>query len=412
VFKSFKSVSFTVDDIEKGKNWYNSVLESKPVFESPMIVVYQTAGIAITLLKGSNDGSIKRDSPVIFFEVDDIDAAYKELLEKGAKPVFEISIYFNQRIAKVADPFGNVIGIFSKDKTKAKTLDDRPSETAMTVAFCRAFSNAEEDEALKGDDYLAKIFLNEISLKPLKDRTSFEWVKKNVMNDGSYEFIIARTAFYDNIVKQELGGNIPQIVLLGAGYDSRAYRFKDIIKDTIIYELDAVSTQRRKIEMLEKAEIKIPANVRFVEADFTKDSIIDLLAGAGYKKDLKTLFIWEGVTYYLKRGDIDKTLEMIKNSTPVGSILCFDYVMTAPDMKNRYKAKEVMEKMKLMYSAEQVHRGFEEGGMGEYLKGKGFELVEHFNPEEMEKKYLMQKGGTTAGKVTAVFCLAKAVAVQ
>lgn len=411
MFQSIKSISYSVNDIDKGKEWYNSILKSKPVFESPMIVVYKTAGISITLLKGNNEGSNKQDSPVIFFEVDDIDAAYKELLEKGAKPVFEISIYFDQRIAKVADPFGNVIGISSQDRIKTKTLDDRPSETAMTVAFCRAFSNAEEIGPLKGDDYLAKIFLNEISLKPLKDRTSFEWVKKNVMNDGSYEFIIARTAFYDGIVKEELCENIPQIVFLGAGYDSRAYRYKDLIKETVIYELDAVSTQRRKIEMLMKAEIEVPANVRFVEADFTKDSIMDLLAGAGYKKDLKTLFIWEGVTYYLKREDIDKTLEMIKSNTPAGSMLCFDYVMTAPDMINRYKADEVMKKMKLMYSTEPVHRGFEEGRMGEYLRDNGFKLIEHYNPEEMEKKYLRREDGTTAGKVTAIFCLAKAVLV-
>lgn len=411
MFKALKSVSYTVDDIQKGKEWYNSILQVKPVFESPMIVVYKKGEVSITLLKGNIDGLIRYDSPVIFFEVDDIDTAYKTLLEKGARPVFEISIYFDQRIAKLADPFGNILGICAFDKHKAKTVEDRPSETAMTVAFCRAFSNAEENEALKGDDYLAKIFLNEISLKPFKDKTSFNWVKNNVMTDGSYEFIISRTAFYDDIVKQELGENIPQIVFLGAGYDSRAYRYKDLIKDTIIYELDAVSTQQRKIEMLKKAEVEIPDNVRFVEADFTKDSIIDTLTAAGYKKELQTLFIWEGVTYYLTRNDIDKTIEMVRNGAPAGSMLCFDYVMTAPDMISRYKAKEVMEKMKLMYSTELVYRGFGEGKMGEYLSGKGFELTEHLNPQEMENKYLKQKDGTTAGRVTAIFCLAKAVAV-
>jgi len=58
-----------------------------------------------------------------------------------------------------------------------------------------------------------------------------------------YEYLIARTAFFDDIVEQALRENIPQIVFLGAGYDSRPYRFKDLIKETSIFELDIHTTQ-------------------------------------------------------------------------------------------------------------------------------------------------------------------------
>lgn len=58
---------------------------------------------------------------------------------------------------------------------------------------------------------------------------------------GSYEYFIARTAFFDAAVRRALDENVPQIVLLGAGYDSRAYRFADRIRDTRIFELDVPS---------------------------------------------------------------------------------------------------------------------------------------------------------------------------
>jgi methyltransferase (TIGR00027 family) len=412
MFKSVRRISYSVYDIEEGKEWYNSVLKTTPFFESPLFVIYKSGEVSLSLVKGSDVPIQNENMPVVFWEVDDIDASYKNLLEKGAKPVAEISIYFKSRIAKVADPFGNIIGISCPEAPKSKSLDDRPSETAMTVAFCRALSFIEEDEALKGDDYMAEIFLNEESVKPLKDKASIVWVKKNVMTDGSYEFLISRTKYFDEVVKEALSDEIPQIVFLGAGYDSRVFRFEKMNKSSKIFELDVKSTQQRKIEMLKKANVAVPANLKFVEVDFTKERLIDCLIAAGYKREMKTLFIWEGVTYYLTQKDVDNTLEMVKSNSPAGSIITFDYVITAPDMATRYKAKEVAEKMRERYSAEPVQKGIiEEGKLGEYLSERGFNLVEHYTPEEMENKFILSKEGVPAGRITAIFCLAKAVVV-
>jgi len=408
MFKSVRSISYPVSDIEKGREWYNSILGIKPVFENPLLTIYRINDFTFSLIQEGKGNEIKENPPVVFWEVEDIDSAFNKLIESGARPVSEISIYFNSRMAKLADPFGNIIGLSCSEAPSSKSLDDRPSETAMTVAFCRAFACLEEQEEIRGKDYLAEIFLNEEAAKPLKDKKAVEWVKKNIMTDGSYEFITCRTVFYDNEVQKALADDIPQIVFLGAGYDSRAYRFAGLIKNTCIYELDIKSTQQRKIEILKKAGIDTPANLKFVEIDFTKDKILDVLTAAGYKREMKTLFIWEGVLYYLTKRVIDGTLEIIKQNSPSGSIICFDYTITAPDMKNRYKAKEVRDKMKTRYSAEPVQEGFEEGKMGEYLDERGFKLVEHYNPEEMENKYLKLKDGSIAGKVTGIFCLAKA----
>ena len=63
-------------------------------------------------------------------------------------------------------------------------------------------------------------------------------------------WLIARTAYIDAIFKQSLLENIPQIVFLGAGYDTRTYRFRELIKETNIFELDIKPTQQRKKEKL------------------------------------------------------------------------------------------------------------------------------------------------------------------
>jgi len=55
------------------------------------------------------------------------------------------------------------VGITGKDSAKQKSLEDKPSETAMTVAFCRALASVDDREELRGPDYLAEIFLTEES---------------------------------------------------------------------------------------------------------------------------------------------------------------------------------------------------------------------------------------------------------
>lgn len=407
MLKSVNSVSYSAADIEAAKKWYSGILGLEPFFDSPFLVVFKIGEITLSIVKTDETNEKSNNTRLVYWAVDNIDSAYKKLLECGAKPVTEISIYFDSRNAKIEDPFGNVFGIRCKETKSDKSLDDRPSDTAMTVAFCRAYSNVEEREEIRGADYLAELFLNEESLKSIKDPVVKNWMKNNLMTDGSYEFLVSRTAYFDNVFKQALNDNIPQIVFLGAGYDSRSFRFENLIKDTNIFELDVKSTQQRKIEVLKKNNISIPNGFKFVEIDFTKDSIVDVLNAAGYSSIKQTLFIWEGVTYYLPRKTIDETFNFVKNNSTSGSILCFDYILTTADMENKYKAKEVLKTMKERYSAEQIQGCFKDDEFESYLNKQGFLLVENLSPEEMEKRYLTFKNGSLAGKITGVFYLAK-----
>jgi methyltransferase (TIGR00027 family) len=142
---------------------------------------------------------------------------------------------------------------------------------------------------------------------------------------GLLEYMIARTAYFDSIFMDALTNDIPQIVLIGAGYDSRAYRFPNANKATKIIELDIATTQNRKKKCLKKAQINIPIHVSFAPIDFNKDSLINVLEKAGYEKDRKTLFLWEGVSFYLEPESVDATLEFLNRSSHNESVIAFDY---------------------------------------------------------------------------------------
>lgn len=412
MFKSLKSVTYHVPDLEKATQWYGKILNRQPVLDSPLAVMFELGDFGLTLKPITKPAPSSKERIVAYWEVDDIDAAHRQLLASGATPHTEITPLLHSRMAKVIDPFGNIIGITCKISGKKKTLADQPSDTAMTAAFCRALASKDESEEIRGPDYLAEIFLREDGRKPLHDPAAREWVMQKFISPGTYEFFLARTAYLDQMVQNALRENIPQIVFLGAGYDTRAYRFAAQIKQTRIFELDIASTQQRKRLLLQQARVPIPAQLAFVAINFEKDTLGEVLFQAGFERNKHTLFIGEGVTYYLSARAVDETLAFVRSHAPAGSTICFDYMLEAPDMSNRYGVKAAQDAMRTMYAAESVQFGIAEGTIEPYLSGRGFKLIEHLTPEDMERKYLTLRSGSLAGKVLALFCFARAIVMN
>lgn len=136
----------------------------------------------------------------------------------------------------------------------------------------------------------------------------------------------ARQTFFDTVVDRNFA-DIAQFVILGAGFDTRAFRLP---KGTRVrsFEVDAPKTQTIKREMLEKAGID-STGVTFVAADFEKEDWLARLIEAGFDPDKPTLFLWEGVIMYLDREAVETTLRKIA-STAKGSVVAFDYFTTEP----------------------------------------------------------------------------------
>jgi len=296
-----------------------------------------------------------------------------------------------------------------KFDTSKMSVEHKPSETALGAAMLRALAALDEREDIKGPDYLAELFLTEERKSALRDPILRESVIKKRIIPGMYEFLIARTAFFDDIVKQALQENTPQIVFLGAGYDSRPYRFKDIIRDTRIFELDSRPTQQRKKEVLHQARVPLPEQLTFVSINFNADNIGDVLGKAGFIKSKLSLFVWEGVTYYLPAEVIDDMLSTVKMNSPAGSSICFDYASLSPESVNDHNVKKVREMMKSNYPGEPTYFGIQEGYIESFLSERGYKIIEHLTRDKIERKYLSLNDGSSAGKLLALFCFVHAL---
>jgi hypothetical protein len=134
----------------------------------------------------------------------------------------------------------------------------------------------------------------------------------------------ARIWFFDAAVDRYLP-EVTQFVILGAGFDTRAFRLPDGLT-VRAFEVDSSETQMVKRETLRRAGIDLSA-VTFVAADFEKDDWLACLVEAGFAPGEPTLFLWEGVTMYLDREAVEGSLRKIA-STAQGSVVAFDYFTT------------------------------------------------------------------------------------
>lgn len=129
----------------------------------------------------------------------------------------------------------------------------------------------------------------------------------------------ARTTFFDAALTRHLK-DMKQLVILGAGWDTRAYRMPEEIR---CFEIDAPETQQAKRQMLKKAGLDT-TRITFVPADFMTEDWLEKLVHAGFEPDKPSFFLWEGVTMYLDREAVESTLRKIA-STASGSVVAFDY---------------------------------------------------------------------------------------
>jgi methyltransferase (TIGR00027 family) len=295
---------------------------------------------------------------------------------------------------------------------RKKGVEKRQSETAMFAALYRAVAYKELNNESVESDHLAEYFLPShfrFFIKFKKIRANIK-NKSNKFTPGAYEYMLARTAFFDSIFIDALNKNITQIVLLGAGYDTRAYRFAELNKTTKIIELDIATTQKRKKKCLKKAKISIPKHVTLAPINFNEESLSNVLEKAGYEKNEKTLFVWEGVSYYLEPSSVDETIEFVKTSSHNESVLAFDYAIpiSKENIDVCYGAKEFAQTWRKYRSNEPFRFTIDEGAIESFLAKRGLKIVKHFNTKEIEKTFLLDKNGSLIGHITGLFRFAMA----
>ncbi len=271
------------------------------------------------------------------------------------------------------------------------------------MAFFRVCGNKERNEQFRGPDDLARIFYPGYAELLLK----FSIISLPILRKllpGLYEYVMARTRFFDQIFLQALENNIPQIVLLGAGYDTRAYRFKEHVQGTRIFELDAPATQRVKRECLERANIVIPQQLSFVPINFNRDNLGNVLFEAGFDKHQQTLFIWEGVTMYLTPETVSAILDFIRRNSSPGSSVAFDYVYKSviKGTGDYYGARQVVKAVTCL--GEPYRFGLAEGKIESFLAARGFEIISHHTPHDLQRVFLTADDGSLFGQIAGYCC--------
>ncbi|WP_426977531.1 class I SAM-dependent methyltransferase [Pseudarthrobacter sp. O4] len=131
----------------------------------------------------------------------------------------------------------------------------------------------------------------------------------------------ARTSFYDAALHRHLPG-IEQLVILGAGFDTRAYRLPPEA-NVRCFEIDQPRTQAFKLRMLRDAGLAAHL-ATYVAADFQAEDWFEKLVASGFDPARPAFFLWEAVTMYLDRDSVERTLRRIAGTAP-GSVVAFDY---------------------------------------------------------------------------------------
>jgi methyltransferase (TIGR00027 family) len=283
----------------------------------------------------------------------------------------------------------------------------QPSRTSIVVAALRAFGAREPDVAVRNPDFLAERLITPADLQLISGHPISRALQKDYAAarrdrevSGMSNLMLVRTRFVDDQLRSAVTNAAKQIVILGAGFDSRAYRFADLLQGTTVLELDFPSTQQIKKRRLSESAINVPPSVVFAEIDFRRDSLPDVLLKAGYKQDKRTLFIWEGVSMYLTEAAVRDTLQSISRNSPSGSALVMDFAGQTM-IEFLHKFPSLAQHDYTTRWGEPWTFGLPDGREREFFRDCGLDLQEtlSFFDSKAVQRYLMRSDGTTFGNI-------------
>jgi len=207
---------------------------------------------------------------------------------------------------------------------------------------------------------------------------------------GLWASIACRKRFIDERLSDPLN-DVDTVVVLGAGLDTRACRIARH-SDMPVFEVDQHVNTERKAAVLERVLGATPPSVRLVPLDFETEALMPALQAAGYRRDDRTFFIWEGVTQYLRPEAVRSTLDQLRDAAP-GSRLVFTYIrQDFVDGTDLHGAEALYRRFR---QRRQVWRsGLVREDVGELLDEYGWRLVEQAGPSYFRDTYIRPTGRT------------------
>ncbi|CAK0732255.1 hypothetical protein CVIRNUC_000105 [Coccomyxa viridis] len=273
------------------------------------------------------------------------------------------------------------------------------------LLLCQRPLNADLGKTNSNNDYIAPMFrdylmparhgafLKLLYKLPLGNRVYRLCVERVVGAHGMINYVDARTAWMDDIVKQAQWQGIAQVVVLAAGYDTRCYRLKT--GNTQFYEVDLPPVSEKKIKLVNAV---IPDEKRFprpiyAQADLAKTPLAKVLESNGFDPNKPALFTCEGLLCYLPQEAVDNLLAQVSQLAAPGSRLCFD-ALHRDHMDGRVKMRGYTNGANALAArGEPLLSSWETtpAGISDYFKPLDWQLVELLNPKDMVERRYKQK---------------------
>ena len=291
----------------------------------------------------------------------------------------------------------------------ARQIEVATSRTAEWTCMCRAVSSLEKSGFYKSDDRIAVSLLPYFLMLLIRIPFAGRLFVKTFAPGGIYEYVIARTKYIDAAFRQALSEQFSQILLFGAGFDTRALRFQQQARQTRIFELDAPATQKAKIRQYRKRHLSIPSNLVFIGIDFDRQSLADQLEMAGFRRDRQSFFILEGLLMYLDPESVHRTFQTIAHYAGADSRVVFDYLQASvlqPENTPAFGQSRLAQSVRK--AGEQWRFGIEPADIEPFIGAYGFALRDHRCARELEEMYFQDVNGRRVGRINGTHCIVSA----
>jgi len=268
------------------------------------------------------------------------------------------------------------------------------STTAEAVCALRAVGAQHPDPKVRNPDYLAEKFVSGTFWRT----AGYARDPSRARHNPNYFWVNARTHHMDALLVEALSQGATQVVNLGAGFDSRAYRFRERFPRARFFELDLPATIAAKRERVVKIFGAVPDRVVLVATDFNTRPLDAVLRDAGYEGTQRTFFIWEGVTMYLPEAANRSTLHFIRSGSASGSSVAYDYLLDGalrPDGGGIYGAKTTAAYVASV--GEPFLTGWSPSQAAAFATREGLVVVSDLGPAELTARYLTGSDGQPDG---------------
>jgi methyltransferase (TIGR00027 family) len=255
----------------------------------------------------------------------------------------------------------------------------QPSRTALGAARLRAAHQVLDQASILADPLALRILGDDIEV-------SLDHARTHTSGPRMRWFIASRSRVAEDALTIAVNAGATQLVVLGAGLDTLAYRTQHAGR-LRIFEVDHPATQARKREMLAAAAIAVPETLSFVAVDFEREKLSERLQAAGFKSAERSFFSWLGVVPYLTEAAIYSTLGYMAQ-LPGGAEVVFDYVNPATSIAAAAgRAAHQALAARVAAAGERFQSYLDTASLCAKMSAAGFRHVDDIGPAELAERY-------------------------